>query len=378
MTAMLDRPLFTWITLEHRATLDGRITVHYEPYLVLDRIAVNAFVAVVGARKWRILETLALLSEPDPSQSHRRVVKANIPDLLAVCAGPDVGWSKSTMSSVIRSLEVDGYLVRVLGAKLGRGAGQDDTTWILADGLFALPQADTVPVTSSEIKPPQDEATKNMYTESYVTQKLDSIPQASSLTNNGIQISEDQNLRRHHDRTWMNSPSMETMEPAAYLAEGTTNEILTLAVSRALRHHGWTTDITAAIRKHGLLRIAAFIWYAEQPSNKVKRPGGYIRMRLNEPSEMWPDGWSEGSHIAVSNTGTITVHSPNHTAAMNAVHISTAQVMEIFTSLPGDEQEQLRAAASRHMPEDPKARVEAWRHYLADVFTATGLLKEVS
>lgn len=268
----LDRPLFTWITLEHRATLDGRITVHYEPYLVLDRVAVNAFVAAVGARRWRILETLALLSEPDPDHHLRRVVKANIPDLLAICAGPDTGWSKSTMSTVIKSLEVDGYLVRVLGAKLGRGAGQDDTTWILADGLFALPHESSSALTTRASSPAKDGKTQNTPTESYVSQNLDAIPQPGPLTDKGLQISDTQKPFLPHEEAWMNIPSMEPMTPAAFLADDTTNEVLSLAVAKSLRYHGWTTDVSSAIRQYGLLRIAAFIWYAEQPANKIKNP----------------------------------------------------------------------------------------------------------
>lgn len=384
MTALLDRPLFTWITLEHRATLDGRIEVRYEPYLVLDPQAVGPFVAVVGARRWRILETLALLSEPAPEHEWRRVVKATIPELLAACSGPDTGWSESTMSSVIKSLEEDGYLVRELGPKRGRSGGQGKTTWILADGLFAMP-ADSGTVVRSDTnmaagaRSPKNRDPHPQDPEIYEAQNLGPIQQPDPLVRKAPQISGPQTFSPHHEYAWMNNSSMATMDVApATLAAGTTNDLLTMAVTKALRDYGWTTDIAASIRRHGLLRTAAFTWYAANPAHGIKSPGAFIRTRLNDSPDAWPDTWVPGSQIAVSETGAIVVASTHSPAPPQPPEISTSQIMEIFTSLPPAEQARLRTAAAAHLPIDPSARPEAWRTYLKTVFAASGLLEAAS
>lgn len=385
MIISLERPLFRWVTMENSNGSDTTSPNTPEQYLVLDPVAVNTFIGIAGAKKWHILETLALLSKADPEYASRRTVRGSIPDILLACSGSDSGWSESTMKPTLRSLEDDGYIQSVMGRKRGRKGGQEKTTWILAESLCAPLSTPVISPKSAPLMPITPEHTNNQSPEGqdpqiYDPPNLGVITTGLSLTNMEPQICGPQGSRLHYEEPWMRNTSMEVMDtPMAELADETTEEFLLLAVTRELRTFGWTTDVAAAIRRYGLLRIAAFVFYTSRAEHKVKNPGAFIRTRLNESDLAWPDGWIQGTRLGVSPSGSVITDLPfSAEEDLSPPPLSTAQIMEIFTGLTRDEQERLRRSASGLLPQETTERAQAWRAYLADIFTSTGLLQDAS
>lgn len=350
------RPLFTWITVEGTVDENGAFSGERREQLVTDIAAAADLVAAVGARQWRLLETLAWHSEPDPEHAHRRVIRATIAQIAALAGGPDSGWSESTISPVLRDMEDRGLLVRILGRRLGRQKGSAPTSFLLADGLFARPAARTQQAAA------HDAGLHGTEPETYSPQNPRPVKPSPSPRDKSPQNLRPVKTGAPHGEHGMSNPFMDTM---AVIADETA--VATVLAAR-LRAMGWNTDVTRDIRKWTLPRLAAWTIFVEHAAG-VRNKGALLRTRIAEGT--WPDGWQQGTVIDAMN-GQLRATAP--TAASVPAVPTMKQLEKILDQLPEQVYTRITSMATQTVSAKiargalaPEQRSSEWRSIVHDL-----------
>lgn len=281
----ISRPLFTWMTVENTVDTEGTFTNQTRAVLVTDVDAAKELVNEIGARQWRLLESLAWHSHSDAAFGGRRLVRATIPELATLAGGSDAGWSESTISPVLKAMETQGLLIRIVGKRLGRSKGQEKTAFLLADGLFARPS-------TRAQESPQNTGTEEKSPQLYEPQKPSPL---KTTTNEGEYDPQELRVAKTEGPHGNHGMEYSSMHSMAILSDETA---CATVVAARMRELGWTSDVEQAIRIHSLARLAAWIIWIENATG-VRSKGAVLRHRLNEGK--WPEDWQPGTIVETKN-----------------------------------------------------------------------------
>lgn len=369
-----QQPLFTWV-VKTQVDNGGVFTTFEDEQGLVHWASLSALLAR-GGRRALVLLALAAHSRPDPQVPGRRVVQASLEDMAAWAGGGDNGWALTTVRPLVRQMEADGLLVRVLGRSLGRGKGTEKTTWILADGLFTNAESpDAGPVGASGDRAVNDRRVIGAPDPGYSMQNPVGVTGGVSPGQVTSQVSRALTSSGPHVDDAMSSPSLMSgpRPDLAVLAPGLTVPALTAALTANLRELNWyPQSIPGAIRSHGLLRTAAWVVH----SRAVGLGGGGIREALRAAPDHWPDGWLPGTVLDVRDGLVVARADSQATGGISAGVAGTVSIavptltalQERLDELPEPDRSEVLSLASdiARQGQDPGARMTAleWRSAL--------------
>lgn len=336
------RPVFAWIQVESFSLLPHN--TFNQRYLVIDPAAAQELSAELGARAWRLVETLVFASFPSSEHAGRNVFTGSIPTLLQRARGSQrqEGWGKDTMRPVINALNQQGYFEIRRGKPLGRGKGQSETNYILSDALFFGSRMDSTSnftSTDSSLSEPS----------------VDEIPiQSASKVSESL------------------APAISTFPHVDEMDDshkhGSPTDIR-VAVMEILKQWRWTTDIDKVIESHGIHHIAEWIIYI-QSNSQIDNPGALLRSKLSS-GESAPSLNKPNQFIAVIDNTLCWI---DEISIKQKTLPTVASLMQTLETLDPNEVSVIKDKANTAKLLNPDNPALAWREIVFQELKSSGML----
>lgn len=336
------RPVFAWIQIESFSLLPHNTC--NQRYLVVDPAAAQELADELGARAWRIVETLVLASFPSSSHSGRNVFSGSIPTLLQRARGSQrhEGWGKDTMRPVIKALNEKGYFEIRRGKPLGRGKGQSETDYIVSDALFFGSRIDS----TSNLTPTDTSWAEHLVDENTAPPAWKASESLASEISALPHVDGMNGSHTHGSLTDIRATVIET-----------------------LRKWRWTTDIAAVIESHGIEHIAEWIIYI-QSNSQIDNPGALLRSKLSSGEPAPPHNQPNQFIAVIDNTLCWT----DQMSIKQKTLPTVSSLMEALEQLPPSDVLTIKDKANTAKQLNPDNPALAWREIVFEELKAAGFL----
>jgi len=322
-------PIFSWFTIQTEPSMPS------EAYLLVNPYLARPHSEALGAKRWRLLETLVFNSVQHEDFNNRFVYTGSVEALLSAACGSDTtgGWGRDAIRPLLYSLEQADYFERHRGKALGRSRGSEGSKWVLSTHLFYH----TPIISMSNITP------------AYPADVLSSARVSSvSLDSKTRGYSASLSSADHHDYEMVNHHGKSTTSDS---------KSLRTALIQVLERWGWTSGITQALDGVGERFVALWI-VALLDNPAVQDKGALLRVKIRNGDN--PPLYSDDNTVPyLTDNGDIVAKTEEQIRLESVPTVK--ELLEYLEALPAEQSATIRAQAQADKDADKDSPGLAWR-----------------